>query len=35
MLKPTTTKFQGVVQDLKELLKLAQYCLQYAILLLG
>ena len=35
MVKPTTIKLQGVVQDLKELHKVAQYCLHYAILLLG
>ena len=35
MVKTTAIKLQGVVQDLKELHKLAQYCLHYAILLLG
>ena len=31
----TTIKLQGVVQDLTELHRLAQYCLHHAILLLG
>ena len=35
MVKTTAIKLQGVVQDLKELHKLVQYCLHYAILLLG
>ena len=35
MVKTATIKLQGVVQDLKEQYKLAQYCLHYAILLLA